>query len=195
MFLQTTPAIPTGNTAPSPFSLLILAVGGLALIQFGTDYDLRDYVPSIGLSGSGGGSTSGGSDGGEGVLGFLMSLNGVAVGGLTLLSALIVGGVIDAPAGLGVPFVVALELAALLVILGEYDAIRGNLALIGLVVLATVVLGLSALGEPVIGGVFQGPTGVLLVIGGLYLANKALDVWGKSKRTVVRVRGRVGGDD
>lgn len=181
--LQTTPAFPEptgGGTSPLAILTVVAAVG--YVVQTRTSVDLLGLVPSGGGAGGSSSGGSGGDDTGGGVLGFVTSINGLAIGALTLLSALIIGGALDVPEGTGVPFVVALELIAAGLILDELGGLSPRLFVA--VVAATTVLGLSALGEPVVGTIVNSPVGVFAVLGTIALLWRALG--DRTRRIVVR---------
>jgi hypothetical protein len=187
--LQSTPALPEatgGGTSPLAILTVVAAIG--YVVQTRTAIDLLGLVPSLG--GSGGGSGGSSSSGSGGLLGFVVSINGLAIGVLTLLTAFVVGGMVDLPRGTGVAVVVTLILVATALILDELGGLSPRLFLA--VVAATVLIALSATGEPIVGAVVNSPVGPLAVIGAIALGWRWL---GQDRTRNIIVRGEVEDDD
>lgn len=129
------------------------------------------------------GDSSNSSSSGEGMLGGLVSANGILIAGLLFVAALIIGGALGVPAGTGVQLVVALELLAVYLLLHELDSytFEGFVALGAI----TTLVALSATGEPVIASILNSGPGVLLVIGVLYLLYRRLKQREKSRPKIV----------
>jgi hypothetical protein len=141
----------------------------------------------------GGDSNSSSSD--DGLLSRLLTVNGIVLSAVAFTLALLLGGALGVPDGLGVQVVVALELLALYLLLHELDAYSFPFfAAVGAI---TTVLGLSALGEPVIASILNSEVGVILVLGALYLGYRWLKQrnsgGGDGEQTIVVRRGGGGG--
>lgn len=191
--LQIQPPDTVGQTAggaTSTVGLIVVLAVGLYLLDRYTGLSLAGLWP-FGGDGGGSGGGGGGLADGDGLLsqltGFATSLNGILVGGLALLAALIIGGALSLPPGAGVPFIVAIELVATYLILRELDAY--SFPTFALVAGTTTVLALSALGEPIIGTIVNSQVGVIVVIGVLYLGYRALQAYRKGQTTKIIVRG------
>lgn len=140
-------------------------------------------------------TTSRARDTGSGLNRFFTSRTGL----LILVLVVIVGA---AAAGVGtvertssLPLFVAVELIAVYLVLQDIDAF--SLPVFSLVTAATVILSLSALGEPVIGALAQSPVFPILGVGGLIVAWRAIKAWrnrgGGGTETVV-IRGGGGSE-
>lgn len=171
--LQTIPA--SGGGASTLSIIVVLGVALYAIDEWVVD--LTRFLPSLG------GQSKSGSGGG--LLGMLPDLNGLLLGVVGLALAFVLAGF--GPAGSTVPLVVALNLLAAYLLLREFDAY--DPVLFAIVSASTVVIALSALGEPVIGTVVNSDVGPILVIGGLYLTWKAIQAYRDSnKRPPIVVR-------
>ncbi len=167
----------TGGSATSTVGIiLILGVAGYLILER-WDIQIEEHLPSL--------------DSDSGVLGFLTTRNSLILGGLLLLLALVLTGTLGLPRSAGVPLVVGIELAALAAILVALDAF--TLRLYAATAIAVVVLGLSAMGEPVIGAIANSAAGPILAVGGLYLGYKYV-TGDRSARKIV-VEGSISGDD
>lgn len=133
-------------------------------------------IPFIGSS-----SNSGGSKGG--VVSRVVSLPRLAIAGLLVVAALVLGGALGVPEGMGVQLVVMLELLAVYLFLHELDAYTfEGFVLVGAL---TTVIALSATGEPVLASLLNSGPGVILVLGVLYLGYKRLQQRDQSRPTIV----------
>lgn len=162
-----TDAVPTGgDTSP----ILILLIIGVAL--YAVDrwvVDLGQYLPSLG-----GGSSSGG-------MGIpFVSSNRLLIGALAIVLALVAVGPLGLPAGSSVPLIVALNLLGAYLVLRELGAYDPMLFVI--IAATTVVIALSALGEPVIGALANSEVAPILTIGVLYLGYRAIKAWSKANQ-------------
>lgn len=106
-----------------------------------------------------------------------------AVGVLAVAS----GRIVSLPHGSAVQLLVVLELVAVYLVLREFDAFSVPVYMI--VTVSTVVVALSALGEPVIASLSMSPVFPILAIGALYLGYKAIQAWRASNTTKVTIRG------
>lgn len=191
LVLQTAPdqLANTGSATSWPALVVLVVVGALAVQRY-TDVDLRAWLPTGGTSQQAG-QTPDGRLGG--LLDFATSTNGILLAGVLLLGAMVLGGVLGLPPGTGVQLVVALELLALYLVLRELDAY--SFPLFVTVAAITTMLALSALGEPIIGGVLNSEVGVILVLGLLGLGWRWLSQRGDDQqRIIVRADDGSGGD-
>ncbi|MFC7077861.1 hypothetical protein [Haloarcula halophila] len=188
-------ATPTGSGASTTGSagglVLVAVVAALALAALDTftRVDVLGFLPSFG------GSSSTASDGGfiASTLAFLTSTPVLLLTGVATLLVLILSGAFALPEGTGLQLVIALELVATYLILQALD--QYSFRLFALVGTATVVIGLSALGEPVIGTVVNSNVGPIVAVGTIALLWRALGSDDDGQRRIV-VRGQVeDGDD
>lgn len=190
-------ATPTGTSASTTGSagglVLVAVVAALALaaIDTWTGIDVLGWLPSFGgsLDSS---STSGSGDSGliGSTLAFLTSTPILLLAGVTTLLVLILSGAFALPEGTGLQLVIALELVATYLILqalGQY-----SFRLFALVGTATVVLGLSALGEPVIGSIVNSNVGPIVAVGTIALLWRLLGSDDGQRRIVVRAQSEDG---
>lgn len=97
------------------------------------------------------------------------------------------GRIVSLPHGSAVQLLVVMELVAVYLVLREFGAFSVPIYMI--VTVATVVVALSALGEPVIASLSMSPVFPILAIGALYLGYKAIQAWRASNTTKVTIRG------
>lgn len=181
----TTPDIP----GASPLTYVVVLVGAVLLAQRVTDVDLFGWVPSFG--GGGGGSSIPMIPGSRGDPGFgLGRPRTIIIAIIGSLAAAIFAGVVGLPAGARVPIAATLTLTA------TYLSLRGlgsySFSVFALVGGAVVVLGLSALGEPLIGALVNSRVFPIIAIGGLYLGYRAVQKIGSNeqpRRVYIRRRG------
>lgn len=207
LMLQVTPggslpeAPSTGST--SPFTVIAVIAITIAFAQWQGYVDLLGWLPF----GGGGGGTSGSSrsassGGGSEDAGLFASIgaaltspSALLLAGLGILGVLIVGGAVG---GLGegatVQLVILIELTSAAVLLNYLDALNtGTFAVVGG---ATVVIGLSAMGEPVFQTLVGSDVFPLLVLGAFYLLYREItDDDSRTQKLIVRAEGENGGDD
>jgi hypothetical protein len=170
-------------SAASPVTYVVLAVVAGWLIQTQTGVDLLGPLRGLRASDDVGGSFPGASD--DPGLGLTRprTVAIVALGGFAV--AVMVG-------ALGLSASVQVPLAAVAVLLATYLTLRGlgsySFRLFAVVAGGVVLLGLSALGEPLIGAIVNSRVFPILAIGGLYLAYKAVQNLGSDQRERVIIR-------
>lgn len=177
----------------SPVTYVLVLGGAIALVQRFTAVDLFGWVPSFG------GASGGSSNNGASVVPQLPGAGGGSGFGLTrprTLMIVIFGGVAVAImiGAAGLPTGARVPVAATLTLLSTFLALRAlgsysfsTFALVGVTVL---LLGLSALGEPLIGALVNSRVFPILAIGGLYLGYKAVQRIGNDEPRRVYIRRR-----
>ncbi|MFC6975686.1 hypothetical protein ACFQL1_15085 [Halomicroarcula sp. GCM10025709] len=188
-------ATPTGEAASTTGSagglvlLAVVAALALAALDTLTGIDVLGWLPSLGGSL---GSSGAASDSDSGIIGstlaFATSTPMLLLAGVATLLVLILSGAFDLAEGTGLQLVVALELIATFLVLralGEY-----RFRLFALTAGATVVISLSALGEPVIGTIVNSNVGPIVAVGTIALLWRLLGGDGGGPQRIV-VRGQV----
>lgn len=167
----------TGGATSTIGMALVLGVGGYVLLE-ALGVDLW-------------GAASGAVDT-DSIFAGATSVNGLLVAGLAILAALTFGGVLGVGRAVALQLTAALSLASFALLLREFDAF--DIRLFGIVAVGTVLIALSASGEPIIGAVVNSPAGPVLAIGGLYLGYRWLTS-DDGKRIVVEGSVRQGGEE
>lgn len=186
------PAIPA-QAAPGGGSTIgaivfITTVVGLLVDRF-TDIDVFDAVSSAPsriksmIPFIGGPSRSSGNGGG--VMGFFSSGNGLVITSVVVFTLLFAGGLLDLPEGANLQIIVAIELVGVFAVLRELD-IENTMEVFVIIAVVTILLGLSAMGEPVIGAIAQSDVFPLLAIGGLGLGAYGLYLYRKKVQKLNR---------
>lgn len=184
--LQATPAATAGEAATSPWTYLVLVGIVLWAVERTTEYDpitaARSLISRDDDDASMAGETPSPGFG-------LLRPRTLVIAGVSVLLFLVFTG------ALGLPSSIRVQLAAGLVLLGSYLTLRGlgaySFRMFLVVGVGVVILGLSALGEPIIGGLARSPVFPIVALGGLYLAYKAIQKYrggggGGTKYVVVK---------
>jgi hypothetical protein len=111
----------------------------------------------------------------------------LAVGFAVAVLAVASGRIISLPEGGNVQILVVMELIAVYLVLREFDAFSVPVYMI--VTVATVVVALSALGEPIIASLSMSPVFPILAVGLLYLGYKGIQAWRASNTPTYTIRG------
>lgn len=182
---SSTPDVPTA----SPLTYVVIFLGAALLAQRFTDTDLLGWIPTVGSS-SGGDANP------------VQRLPGAGSGpgfGLTrprtLMIAIFGSLAVAIMAGAaGLPSEARVPVAATLTLTATYLALRAlgsySFSVFAFVGASVLILGLSALGEPLIGAIVNSRVFPVIAIGGLYLGYKAVQQLGNDEPRRVYIRRR-----
>lgn len=172
--LQTASSTATGTQAGI---LLLVVAAAVVLIEALTGIEIitpvaggvRRAIGMLPLPGFGD------NDSGGGLFADVSMRTALAAAFAVAVLAVASGRIVQLPGGSEVQILVVLELIAVYLVLREFDAF--SIPVYMVITVATVVVALSALGEPVMAALTMSPVWPILAVGLLYLGYKAIGAY------------------
>lgn len=180
--LQTSTSASSGTQAAIVLFVLAVAVVGIETLT-GVEITgriagfVKRAVGMIPIPFVGNGDSS---DSGGGILADVSMRTALAVAFALGVLAVASGRIVQLPDGGSIQILLVMELIAVYLVLREFDAFSVPVYMI--VTVATVVVALSVLGEPVIASLTLSPVFPILAVGLLYLGYKAIGAYRAANR-------------